>query len=239
MQSSWFALLRLIALACALFYGVLPSFAHCFQPNPTLACEFFNSDTVFVGTVISARAMPPQGAAEPDGWLYDLSVQELFRGLRTKTIEVFTENSSRSFPLDVAEKYLLFADEKDGRLTITNCGNSSLQSKAEEAIRELRRLETPKDAAIEGRISFSGMSDPGSHMPGIQVLIHGEKKTFRVTSDREGWFRIHVPPGKYSAEVEQIPHWNVAPSSDSYDNPNSFDVRKRRCSRLQFVANSK
>jgi hypothetical protein len=239
MQRSWSVLLKLIALASALLFGALPSFAHCFQTNPTVACELFNSDAVFVGTVISGRAAPPRGAAEPDGLLYRLSVQELFRGPRTKTIEVFTENSSGSFPLDVAEKYLLFADEKDGRLTIANCGNSSLQSKAEEAIRELRRLEIPKDAAIEGRISFSGKPDPGTHMPGMQIIIHGDKRTFKATSDPEGSFHIHVPPGKYSAEVAQIPNWNIVPSTDSYDNPNNFDARKRHCSRLQFVANSK
>ncbi len=235
----WSVVLRLIALACALLYCTSPSLAYCFQPVPTLVCEFLNSKVVFVGTVIAVRAAPPQGAAGVDGWLYELTVQELFRGPRGKTFEVFTENSSGSFPLDVAKKYLLFADEENGRLTITNCGNSSLESDAQEVIRDLRRLEIPKDAAIEGRISFSGIPDSGMHIRGIEIIIRGNGKTFKATSDRDGWFRIHIPPGKYSAEVQQIPHWDIAPSPTSYDNPNHFDARKRHCSGQQFAATPK
>ncbi len=231
-------LLKLTALACALLFPTLPSFGFCPQPDPTVVCEFLNSDVVFVGEVISARAVPPRGA-ELDGWLYDLTVQESFRGPRTRMIEVFTENSSGRFPLDVAKKYLLFANELDARLTITSCGNSALLSKAQEAIRELHRVGIPKDAAIEGRISFSGIPDSGTHALGIQVIIRGDGRKFKVTSDREGWFHLHVPPGQYSAEVQQIPHWKIAPYDLSYDNPSHFDARKGRCSGLQFIANSK
>jgi hypothetical protein len=165
-----------------------------------------NSDAVFVGTVISARSVPPRGAEELDGWLYTLNVQELFRGPRTRTIKVFTENSSGRFPLDVGRTYLLFAHKLDGRLTIGNCGNSALLSKAAEAIRKLRGLEIPKDAEIEGRISFSGIPDSGAHIAGIHVIVRGNGRIFKATSDRNGWFHLHVPPGKYSAEVQQIPH---------------------------------
>jgi hypothetical protein len=238
LQLSWPLLLRLIVLAGAFLYATLPSFAYCPQPDPTVACEFLNSDAVFVGTVISARAVPPRGAADLDGWLYRLTVQELFRGPRTRTIEVFTENSSGRFPLEVGKTYLLFADKLDGRLTITNCGNSALQSKAQKAIRELHGLVIPQDAVIEGRISFSGIPDSETHIPGIQVIIRTDGRTFKATSDQEGWFHLHVPPGKYSAEVQQIPHWNIAPSSNSCDDPNHFDARKGHCSGLQFVANS-
>jgi hypothetical protein len=76
-------------------------------------------------------------------------------------------------------------------------------------------------------------------MPVIQVIIRGEGKTFKATSDWTGWFYVHVPPGKYSAEVQQIPQWNIAPSPNSYDNPNHFDARKGRCSGLQFRADPK
>ncbi len=232
-------LLRLIALVGASLYSTLPTFAYCSQPDPTVACEFLNSDAAFLGTVISARAAPPRAAEELDGWLYDLTVQELFRGPRTRTITVFTENSSGGLPLEVAKQYLLFAVELDGRLTIARCGNSAGMPKAQEAIRELRRLEVPKDTAIEGRISFSGIPDSGTHMPLIQVIIRGEGKTFKTTSDWTGWFYVHVPPGKYSVEVQQIPQWNIAPSPNSYDNPNHFDARKGRCSGLQFRADPK
>jgi hypothetical protein len=151
-------LLRLAALAFALLLSTLKSFGWCPPPGPTVACDFLNSDAVFVGKVISTRVVSTLGE-EIDGWLYDVRVQELFRGPRTKTIEVFTENTSGRFPLEVGKQYLLFAAEFDGRLTIDCCGNSAELPEAQAAIRDLHGLKIPKDAAIEGRVSRSGMEE--------------------------------------------------------------------------------
>jgi hypothetical protein len=238
MGFSWSLLLKISAFVCAWLLSTLPSFGFCPEPKPTVACEFLNSDAVFVGKVISARAVSPHGK-QLGGWLYDLSTQELFRGSRTQAIKVFTENSSGSFLLGVGKQYLIFAYELDGRLTITNCGNSALLPKAQDAIRELRGLEIPEDSEIEGRISFSGIPDSGAHEPGIEVVVRSDMGTFKVTSDRNGRFRLHVPPGKYSAEVQQTPRWNIVPFDLSYENPNHFDARKGHCSALQFIATAK
>jgi hypothetical protein len=231
--------LKLAALACALLFAALPSFGVCFQPDPTVACEFSNSDAVFVGAVVSAQEVPALGKWFDDGWVYDLTVQEAFRGPRRKTIEAFTEKNSGGLYLDIGKEYLLFATEFHGRLTIYNCGNSSLLPDAQKALRELRGLEIPKDAVIEGRISFSGIPDSGTHIPGIRIIIRGGGRTFKATSDGDGWFHLHIPPGKYSAEIRQIPHWNIAPYDLSYDDPDHFDARKGHCSGLQFIANPK
>ena len=228
-------LLRLAALAFALLLSTLKSFGWCPPPGPTVACDFLNSDAVFVGKVISTRVVSTLGE-EIDGWLYDVRVQELFRGPRTKTIEVFTENTSGRFPLEVGKQYLLFAAEFDGRLTIDCCGNSAELPEAQAAIRDLHGLKIPKDAAIEGRVSRSGIQDSG--VPDIQVIIHTDGRTFKVRSDRDGWFHLHVPPGKYSAKALQTPHWNIA-LSDSADDTRHFDARKGRCARLQFRADPK
>src|SRR5271154_1884667 len=107
---------KISAFAWVCLFSTLPSFGFCPQPDPTVACEFLNSDAVFVGKVISARAVSPRGE-QLDGWLYDLSTQELFRGSQTQVIEVFTENSSGRFLLEVGKRYLIFANELDGRLT--------------------------------------------------------------------------------------------------------------------------
>src|SRR5260370_28293946 len=105
-RTSLSTLLKLAALACASLFPALPSFAFCPQPDPTAACEFLNSNAVFVGKVISARAVPPRRDTDLDAWLYVLTVQEMFRGPRKKTIEVFTQNSTGIFPSSVANKYL-------------------------------------------------------------------------------------------------------------------------------------
>ena len=229
---------RLSLLACALLLTGPLSLGFCPKPDPSVACEFLNSSVVLIGKVVSVHTVPPRGEAL-DGWTYVLSVQEWFRGPRTRTIEVFTENTSGRFPLDVGKTYLLFASQAGGRLTITDCGNSALLADAEDSVRDLRKIKVGQDAQIEGRISFSGIPDSGMHVPGIEILIRSGARTFKAVSDADGWFRLSVPPGKYSVEVQPTPHWNISPYDLSYNDAQKIIAKRGHCSGLQFVAQAK
>ena len=88
--------IRLSLSVCVLLLTGPLSLGFCPKPDPSVACEFLNSRVVFVGKVVSVRTVPPHGE-ELDGWTYVLNVQEWFRGPHTKTIEVFTENTSGRF----------------------------------------------------------------------------------------------------------------------------------------------
>jgi hypothetical protein len=244
-------------LACALFCPVRAAYGYCGQPYPTVRCEFLNSDAVFVGTVLSVRVVPPGAKPIPsvpiafsgiDGWVFEISVQEMFRGPRAKTIAVFTTNDEARVMLTKGETVLLFAsypdvsppdDDEDLRLEfnsrfeIFNCGNSALASKAQAAIRELRMMKVPKDAEVEGQVS---VQDTAASLSGIKVVIRGEGKSFQIISDRDGWFHVQVPPGEYSAEVERDPRWKIVPSGATADNPADFTASKGRCLGLQFFA---
>jgi hypothetical protein len=231
----WFVLLKLAALAFALLFSARTSHGFCLQPDPTVRCEFLNSDVVFVGTVTLEHPQSQQGDLI-DGWTYRLTVLELFRGPHTRTIEVYTENASARFPLQVGKRYLLFATKSNGRLEITSCGKSALLIKAANAIEELRRIRPPAGAEIEGRISFSEIPDSGTHVAGVHIIIRGNGPSLEAISDRNGRFHLHVPPGIYSADVEQIPGWTITPYDLSYDDPEHFDARKGHCFGLQFLA---
>lgn|GEM_PF-1810564 len=248
------ALTALAVLACGLFCQARTASGFCPQPYPTVRCEFLNSDAVFVGTVLSVRVVPP--GAKPsvpiafsgiDGWAFDLSVQEMFRGPRTNRITVFTTNDDARAVLTKGETVLLFASypgvshpddyallaEFNSQFEIYNCGNSALASKAQAAIRKLRTMRVPKKAEIEGQVS---VHDTAAPLSGIRVLIQGGGKLFRAISDRNGWFHVQVPPGEYSAEVEPDPRWKIVPSAATADDPADFTARKGRCSGLQFFA---
>jgi hypothetical protein len=225
---------KLLPLCLAGLVLATPAFGVCFEPQPTVACEFLDSDAVFIGTVISTEATPSNGYFD-EGWTYELSVQTLYRGPNTKTITVFTANNSARFPLDTGQKYVLFVSMEQGRLVVYGCGNSALLPKAAETIKELNGLKIPEDAEIEGRISFSSIPDTGTHITGMHILIRG-KKTYTAISDSNGWFHLHVPPGKYSANVQPIAHWNVSPFDLSFANPEHFVASKGHCSGLQFIA---
>jgi hypothetical protein len=214
------------------------SFGVCFQPEPTVRCEFLNSDAVFIGTVISTRDEPARGRVDNDGWIYTLMVERRFRGASSKTIEVYTENASARFPLDNGKRYLLFAFRSQGRLQIIGCGNSALIASAQSSIRTLETLKIPTDAVIEGRISFSGIPDTGVHTSGIVIIVRGDGGTFKAVSDSDGWFHLNVPPGKYSAKPQSIHGMTVTPYDLSYNNPDHFVARRGHCSGLQFRADS-
>lgn len=226
----WFTVLGLTA----------PVFGFCPAPQPTVSCEFLDSDAVFIGTVISTQDTPAQGSYY-DGWTYEISVQKMYRGPVGKTIEVFTEKSSGELPLDNGKEYVLFATEEEGRLMIYSCGNSALVSKARNTIEELNHLKTPEDAEIEGQVVFlpDPLAQEPPHVSDVHVVIHGAAKTYTLTCDRNGWFHLHVPPGEYSADVEPIAHWNIAPSGISIDDPDHFEARKGHCSGLSFFARPK
>jgi hypothetical protein len=231
---------KLVLLCFTTLVLAAPAFAFCTEPEPTVACEFLNSDAVFIGTVISTHDTPAQGEEFDEGWTYEMSVQRVFRGPRGKRIEVFTENNSARFPLDTGKTYLLFAERgMQDRLVIGDCGNSALLSQAAATIKILRTLRVSSDAEIEGRITFSGIPDTGPHVSGVHVVIQGEGKTYTAISDRDGWFHLNVPAGRYSAKVQPIPHWTITPFDLSQYDPKSFVADAGRCAGLEFWADSK
>ena len=225
-------LLLKISLFLSLFFFPLRSLGVCLQPDPTLVCEYLNSDAVFVGTVVSAKPAPPR---DPDlaGTNYKLSVQQWFRGPHTEFIEVFTELSSGRRSLDVGKQYLLFVFQSNGRLEIDGCGNSTLSPSASLTNR-LRSLVVPQDAVIEARISLPGIPDTTSHPPDIEILLRGGGKVFTAKMDKRGWFHLHVPPGKYSAEIVNSGATRFTSWDLSHDHPDHFEARPGHCSGLQF-----
>lgn len=229
--------LPLVCFTLLLF--AIPAFGFCFEPEPTVACEFLNSDAVFIGRVLSTRTTPAQGEQFDEGWTYEMNVLRMFRGPTGKTISVFTENNSGRLPLDNGKTYILFATKGQGRFVIGYCGHSALLSQAADTVKELDKLRIPSDAEIEGRISFSGIPDTGTHVSGVHVLIQGEGKTYTAITDRDGWFHLNVRPGWYSVKVQPIPHWTIASFDLSQSDPKHFAADTGRCAGLQFVADSK
>jgi hypothetical protein len=103
--------------------------AYCPVPEIRANGEYFKSDFVFVGTVLSVRKKPDTDR-DIGGWFYQLQIERIFRGKPPDNLQVYTEDSDIRFPLQKNQKYLLFAYRKRGRLEIDSCGNSALLSEA-------------------------------------------------------------------------------------------------------------
>jgi hypothetical protein len=235
-ESIWASLPRLAVFVLVGAFLPTASFSVCSQPEPTLRCEFLNSSAVFVGTVYTMREEPQRSKEDisAEGWIYTLTVGRRFRGPSSKTIEVYTENTSARLPLDLGKQYLLFASKHHGRLEIVGCGNSALLSDASKSIQELEKIKIPEDALIEGRIGFGETPDAEGHKIRMVVIISGDGGTFRAVSGSDGWFHLHVPPGKYSATIQKLRDLTATPFDMSFDNPDHFVARKGHCSGLQF-----
>jgi len=145
---------------------------------------------VFVGTVVSVEVVPDKD--DPsfiEGWRYQLRVDRPFRGMPQQTAQVHTANDSGRLILEVGHRYLLFATSQNGELQIGNdCGPLSDPSRMMQNVRDIESLRRATRAVVEGEIRKATASGAGAQ--GVAVSVAGMGRTYRVTSDRKGLFRV-------------------------------------------------
>jgi hypothetical protein len=112
----------------------------CLNGHPTVDAEYRLS-TVFIGTVVSERYEPPTKEWDQEGTTYTVRVDERLHGPLPQTVQLFSENSSGRFPMEVKTKYLLFVYSERGRTMVDNCGNSEVHSVSSPKLLEVRRLK--------------------------------------------------------------------------------------------------
>jgi len=203
-------------------------------PVPALRAngEFFKSDVIVVGTVLTVREVSASGD-DPGGWYYGLQINETFRGTARERFTVYTENSSGRFPLRQGETYLLFARWENGRYEIGNCGNSELLSRATKSIQILKNLKAGRQPTeIEGWVVGE---TSGIDVSGVRVSIRGVARGYKAVTDKKGWLHLRVPPGQYSVDFSTNDYY---PKGDDmfWYKPDNFTVHPGECASLQFVS---
>jgi len=115
------------ALACSL---VSNSHAVCIDEHGVsgyhipLEKELRTAHVVAIGTVVSAKGMRAPSANFDGGTLYRFEVEEILLGKRYRAIDLFSQNNSGRFWMDVGHRYLVFVDRARGTFHVSNCGNS-------------------------------------------------------------------------------------------------------------------
>lgn len=222
--------------------------AICLEPSPVRVCtEFYRSDAVIVGKVLSERKFPD--TPDPnniEGWIYKFQIDKTYWGKPQGTIELYTGNDETHFPMEVGRSYLLFVSKNaQGRVAPDTCGNSAELSKADAALKAIDKIlagdKSSAGASIGGRVNLpvagsQAMSD--AVVPGVAITAHGFGRDFTVKTDKEGRFDIHVPPGSYSVTGESE-GWNLVPYALSYMKADNFAVRDGSCADFQFLAEPK
>jgi len=122
-------------------------FASAYCPSyPNVEQEFWESNLVFVGKVISEEKVHETKDGFFDGINYRISVMEFFRGNANREVVVFSENSSGRFPMDIGKSYLVFTSITSGTFaggpvyTVSYCGNSGEVTKGKKALALVRKL---------------------------------------------------------------------------------------------------
>ena len=137
--------LKVIVLVVAVFAAVASTRAYC-DRHPTIEQEFNSSAFVFVGKVTSAKEIALHSQSITGGTFYAVEVTEALRGRPPKTVQLYSENSSGHFLMQIGEHYLIFADYGVfegilGRaLAINSCGNSARLRKGDKTLETVRRL---------------------------------------------------------------------------------------------------
>lgn len=132
--------MKIILTAIAILLTASIATAVCLNGNPSVTEEFADSESIFIGKVLADKNVP-ESDNYYDGNNYTVETQEILKGKPTKTVDIFSENSSGRFPMTVGSTYIIFLHYELGRYQINNCGNSGLLSEKQEAVQTLRRLK--------------------------------------------------------------------------------------------------
>jgi len=181
--------------------------------NRPVCQEYWEVSAVFVGTVINTRTVTVKEGAYPQQMrAVRISLDEIFRGLEGAEVEVLTGfgGGDCGFGFKQAQQYLVYAyrSENDGKLHTSICTRTKSISEANDDLTYIRGLSKAKTGAtISGEIMKYLRDQQGTlvnqPLPGVKVVIEGEKK-FEAVTDAKGQYRINqLPAGEYT--IKPVP----------------------------------
>ncbi len=223
-----FAILMMLLLPCA---------AGAYVPVPqAMACMlYFRSDVVFTGQVLAKEAAKgPAGG----GWVYTLKLIKSYRGASTPTLRVFAADDSGRLKLEEGKQYLLFAFNQDGRLSIAYDQVSGELKDTQQALKDLDKVMARRSGdggEIYGRVTKRVFGPDSGGLGGIPVTIQGPDGNTRVVTDQDGWFKVHVPTGSYSATALS-PAWKFQAEGTAWEDASGFQVPDGGCAEIQIQA---
>ena len=193
----------------------------CRERQPPCA-QYWEADAVFIGSVTDiVPADDPQSidkAAEYEiGYKkVNFSVGRAYRGIEGKRVELIDSMTSCRYVFEVGSRYLVYAyyDSSTKTFSTHTCSRTSKLSEAAADLDYIGKL-----ANISSEKFITGiLADGQNRLRGVKVVAERERRVYRSTSDRGGWFRLAVPePGKYLVRIFLPHNVGVAGASDLLD----------------------
>ena len=198
----------LTSIAVLVLAGV-PTFACDCAGNRPPCQEYWEASAVFIGTVIDSRSLTiKQGTYPQQRRAVRISLDEIFRGIEGAEVEVLTGfgGGDCGFGFRQAQQYLVYAYRSDdGKLSTSICTRTKSISQADNDLGYIRGLSKAKTGAtISGEVVKYLRDQQGTlanqPLPGVKVVIEGEKK-FEAVTDAKGQYRIdQLPAGEYTVK---------------------------------------
>lgn len=142
------------------------------KARPSVDEEFKSSAVVIVGKVISTKDVAEAGAFIK-GTFYTIRVTEVLKGSPSKSVELYSENSSGRFHMKAGASHLIFAYEgvfegiEGQRLAIDPSGNSGTVKRSKKALARAREAKAQQGAATRRRV----LAPPGAGQPTMKVKL--------------------------------------------------------------------
>jgi hypothetical protein len=196
-------------------------YAFCFAPQLQVSDEYFVSNLVLTGTVMTSRNVVDP--ADPEGWtgtFYTVRVDKVYRGNAPKTLVVYSENTTARFPMELHRPYILFlTKDTESNWMVDNCGNSGEMSLSFSVLEQLKQLPL-RQSFVYGEV-YSWQTP--EHCVPMQLTVHSAKATGTAAVKSDCSFKVDVPPGRYEATLRRdgIP---VAANDPNYKDVYCFVV---------------
>lgn len=209
--------------------------ALCPSPEPKLCSRFFESDKVFIGTLIEAGFFPPNteyylNLPDADIWysqqhVYRFRVLETLKG-RTSAVEtVLSQNTSARWVGDVGQDYVIFV--RSGQ-TWGSCNLLDEPEYVNKVHIELEKMSKEKLSTVEGRI-HPAHNEIASAGENIRVEVVGIDSSYETYTITDGSYAVVVKPGFYFVHVE---------GAKTYPNPYAghepFELTSGQCNQQDF-----
>ncbi len=215
----------------------------------TPPCQaYWNANAIFVGLATDVSVVPLDIGDGQRGYQqrrFRFSVEEAFRGVQGRTIEVLTGmgGGDCGYDFKVGERYFIYAGRspKNNVLYVSICDRTLPLDKATDDLEYARGLlksgGVQAGASIYGfviRNTRSSYADYGRRegMAGVRVTIEGNGKQYDVVTGGDGRFqKDKLPAGSYKVRAE-------LPDNLSKVAEKQVVVAEGRCAGAAFVTTS-
>ena len=185
-------------------------------------CEtFWQTSAVFVGEVLeitdTERSTEPGAPLLRHPRRVRLRIERSFRGPTSSQIDVHTGlgGGDCGYTFVRGTKYLVFADEAQGRLSVSACGSTRRLVEAGEALEYASQPFLPAAGGrIYGTLHFRSGNDAAEGAANYKITLRGGRQELTAATDGTGNYEFTgVPAGTYSLRVS-VPEHLIA----SYEN---------------------